>query len=141
MISDHNQEKKNLFSHKLNVRIDDINFGNHLCHSKFTTLLHNTRALYLKQYGLSESNCFGLGIVVLNLNIRYKANCFFDDSIEILISLDKLEKASIILEYTVFNLTSNKIAAKASTRIGFIDVTSGKLKKIPKEFIELINKN
>jgi acyl-CoA thioesterase FadM len=53
-----------IFRLKMNVRIDDINFGNHLCHSKFINILHNARALFLKQHHLTESNCYGCGLII-----------------------------------------------------------------------------
>lgn len=29
-----------LFSHQINVRVDDLNYGNHLCHSKLIHMIH-----------------------------------------------------------------------------------------------------
>lgn len=123
----------------MNVRIDDINFANHLCHSKFTNLIHNTRALFWKKHNLSESDCFGYGLVVLNLNIDFRGQCFFDDLLEIKLGVDKIEKATFSLFYSVFNHTSNKLAAKASTLIGFLDIKKGKLNRTPAEFVKFID--
>lgn len=128
----------NLFTHKIHVRIDDINFGNHLCHSKFINIIHNTRALFLKKNDLSESNCFGYGLIMLNLNIDYKSQCLFDDVLEINLSIDKMEKATFSLTYSVFNQRTNKLAAVATTSMGFFDVEHGKLKRAPIEFLNLV---
>ena len=128
----------NLFTHKIHVRIDDINFGNHLCHSKFINIIHNTRALFLKEHNLSELNCFGYGLVMLNLNIDYLAQCFFDQILEINLHVDSIEKSKFSLAYSVFNQTSNKLAARATTLMGFFDITKGKLKRVPIEFSNLV---
>jgi len=128
-----------LFTHKIHVRIDDINFGNHLCHSKFINHIHNARALFLKKYKLSESDCFGSGLVMLNLNIDYLNECFFDDMLEVRLNIDKIEKSKFSLIYSVFNHTSNKLAANATTLMGFIDVEKGKLKRVPTEFLNFMN--
>ena len=127
----------NLFSQKINVRIDDINFGNHLCHTKFINLIHNSRALFLKQHNLSESNCFGFGLVMLNLNIDYLSQCYFDDLLEIRLNIDKIEKVTFLLSYSMLNHNSGKIAAQATTLMGFLDLQKGKLKRVPTEFKDL----
>ncbi len=124
----------NLFTHNMNVRIDDINFGNHLCHSKFTNIIHNVRALFLKSFGLSESSCFGCGLIMLNLNVNYLSQCFFDDRLKIDLSIESVEKATVLFSYSVFNQTTNKVAAEAKTLMGFLDIERGKLKKVPLEF-------
>ena len=129
-----------IFSNDINVRIDDINYGNHLGHIEFISLIHNTRALFLKKYGLSELDCFGCSLVMLELDIKYSSQCFFDDKLEISLSISEMEKASALFSYIVYNHTSNKIAAKATTLMGFMDAQKEKLRKIPVEFIELINK-
>jgi YbgC/YbaW family acyl-CoA thioester hydrolase len=129
----------NLFTNKIHVRIDDMIYGHHLCHSKFINLIHNTRALFLKKHNLSEANCFGYGLIMLNLNIDYINQCFFDDMLEISLNIDKIEKAKFLLTYSVFNRTSNKLAANATTLMGFMDIEKGKLKRVPVEFLNLIN--
>jgi acyl-CoA thioesterase FadM len=129
----------NLFTHQIYVRIDDINFGNHLCHSKFINIIHNTRALFLKKHELSESNCFGNRLIMFSLDIQYISQCFFNDLLEITIGIDKLEKAKFSLKYMIFNHTSNKLAANASTLMGFLDIEKDKLKRMPIEFSKLID--
>jgi YbgC/YbaW family acyl-CoA thioester hydrolase len=131
--------RDNLFTHITHVRIDDINFGNHLCHSKFINIIHNARALFLKKHNISESNCFGYKLIMLNLNIDYISECFFNDRLEITLGIDKLEKAKFSLKYSVFNHTSNKLAAKATTLMGFLDIEKGTLKRIPLEFSKLVD--
>lgn len=127
-----------IFSNRINVRIDDINFGNHLCHTKFLNIIHNTRALFLKHYNLSELNCFGPSLVMLNLNIDYHNQCFFNDDLEITLAIDKIEKITFSLFYSVFNHTLNKMAAKAVTKMAFIDLKKGKVEKMPAEFLKLM---
>lgn len=131
-------KSKIIYSHIMNVRIDDINFGNHLCHTKFANILHNARALFLKSHRLSESNCFNSGLVMLGLNIDYIGQCFFDDQLEISLGIVAIDKASVTFEYSVYNHTTKKVAANANTKMGFLDLEKGKLKRTPTEFTTLI---
>ncbi len=128
----------NLFSHKMHVRIDDINFGNHLCHSKFINFLHNTRALFLKAHNLSEVNCFGCGLIMLNLNISYLSQCFFNDLLEITLGVNDIARATITFSYSIYNHTTNQKSADATTLMGFLDLEKNKLKSIPADFSNLL---
>ncbi len=131
-------EFKAIFSNKMNVAIDDINYGNHLCHSKFISILHNTRALFLKKHNLSELNCFGCGLVMLNLNIDYKNSCYFDDELEIGLRVERIDKVSVVFSYLMFNRTRGKLAATAETVMGVVDLEKGKLVRVPEEFLALV---
>jgi len=133
-----NKENNILFSHAFNVRIDDINYGNHLCHTKFLALAHNTRALFLKENNLSESNCYGTGLIMLGLNIEYRNQCSFNDLVEIHMYLKKIDKIKIEFLYKIVNITLNKLAATMNTVMGCFDYNSKKLTKIPKEFEALL---
>lgn len=133
-----NPPKKILFSLNTTVRIDDINFGNHLCHSKFAPLFHQARAVYLKNNKLSEIDCFGMSMVMLSLHIDYHSQCLFNDLLEVTMHVDILEKASMTFFYSIYNHTSKKQAATGTTKMGFVDRLTGKLKRIPLEFTTLI---
>ena len=127
-------QTQNIYTHNINVRIDDINFGNHLCHSKFTNIIHNVRALFLKKHNLSESNCYGFGLIMLNLNINYLSQCFFDDQLEVSLRIENVDKITVLFSYSVFNQTTNKLAAEAKTSMGFFDIEKKKLRRVPLEF-------
>ena len=88
---------------------------------------------------MTEADCFGLGLIVLNLNVIYLSQCFFDDVLTTTLSLNNLEKASFSFSYEIFNHTSKKVAAKAITTHAFMDLKLKKLKRIPHEFINLVS--
>ena len=133
-------EKENiLFSNRINVRIDDINYGNHLCHTKMIAFIHHTRTLFLQRNKLSEIDCFGAGLIMLNLNVEYRSECFFDDTLDIYMHFEKLDKVKIEFSYSVINITTNKLAAKANTLMAFFDIHNQKLIRVPNEFKKLID--
>ncbi len=45
-----------LFSATLEVRISDINYGNHLGHDSLVSLLHEARVRFLRHLGYTELN-------------------------------------------------------------------------------------
>jgi acyl-CoA thioesterase FadM len=124
---------KMLFSNQSPVRIDDL-AGYHLSHSRLINIVHNTRAVFLKQHQLSEFNCFGVSLVMLKLNVEYIHECFFDDILEIKMYLSTISKAKLDLSYTIHNLTRNEVAAHAQTLMGFFDQKKNKLTRAPEKF-------
>lgn len=130
-----------IFSYTSHVRVDDLNYGNHLCHTRYVNFVHNARALFLKKHDLSELNCFNLALLIVELKIKYLSQCFFDDELEVSIYPGETEspKARCELKYIIMNHTSHKIAAKASTQMAFYDMTKKQVTKIPEKFIELIS--
>lgn len=130
---------KLLFSTTIPVRIDDINFSNHLGHDKLVTLLHNARVLFLKKYELSEMNCFDTGLIMLNLKVDYLYQSFYGDVLQFDLYLENLEKAKIEFGYKVTNNKVNKTIATATTVMGFFDYHKQKLIRPPAKFIEMIN--
>jgi acyl-CoA thioester hydrolase len=126
-----------LFSTQVPVRINDINYGNHLCHTKLISIIHNARALFLKHHNLSELDCYGVGLVMLKLNVEYISQAFFADLLEIKIYLRKLEGARLELDYIVENRTTEKLTATVNTLMGFYDKQKNKLAKVPAELEKL----
>lgn len=133
-------EDKLLITTTTNVRVDDLNYGNHLGHTQLVALLHNARALFLNEHKLSELDCFGVGLVLLNLETNYTSQCFFNDEIKISVYLNHFEGAKIEFAYIVTNIATGKAVASATTLMGFIDRENKKLTKPPKELLELFSK-
>jgi acyl-CoA thioester hydrolase len=131
-------DQKILFSDKMRVRVSDINYGNHVCHTKFISMLHNVRVLFFKKYGYSEGDFFGNSLVMLNVTIDYLAQCFFDEELIISITSVGFQKAALCFEYEIFNSTRKAKAVKATSIMGLYDKASNSLKRPPKECVEFL---
>lgn len=127
-----------LYTATENVRISDLNYGNHLGHTQLADLLHNIRALYLKNYGLTELNCYGAGMILLNITLECYSQCYFNDKLELNLYLNSVKGAKIEFSYVVKNLSNNKIVAHAITTMGFLDKEKMTPIKPPKELTNLM---
>ena len=130
---------KFLYKHRINVRIDDINFGKHLDTSKFSSLMHDARANFLKSHNLSEENCFGVGLIVLNLQIQYRSQCYFADNLELNVYLDNIKHKQITFLKEIYNKTTGKLAATGTILMGFFDLDKQKLTAAPQQFLDLLD--
>lgn len=124
-----------IFSTLLEVRIYDVNYGNHLGHDSLISLLHEARIKFLKKYGHSELNINGLGILITNLAVNYVGEAFYADKLTINIGLGEIGRTSIDLIYQAIDNDRNKEIAKAITTVTFYDYQKQKIAKIPQEFL------
>lgn len=130
---------KPAFVTSLQVRIYDINYGNHLGNDALVSLLHESRVRFLKHHGFSELNIDGMGILITNLFVNYKAESFYDDNIDIYIGIGETSRTSIDLHYELRLQQTQKEIAQAVTTIAFYDYSKLKVASIPKVFQEALS--
>ena len=130
-----------IFNTALEVRIYDINYGNHLGHDSLISLLHEARIRFLRHFGYTESNIKGFGVLVTNLVVNYLQQAFYADKIIITIGIDNISRTSFELLYQVTHHETKKEIARALTTITLYDYENAKIAKIPEEFLELIKKS
>jgi acyl-CoA thioester hydrolase len=124
----------------LPVRINDINYGNHVGNSAFVALIHEARMQWLQQHQLSELNCGGVGMIMSSLAVEFKNEAFYTDILAINVYIGIITKVSFEL---VYQLTTNRnnakvIVANATTTMACYNYTIKKIAAIPPELIRII---
>jgi len=122
----------------LQVRITDLNYGNHLANDKVLSLIHEARVQFLQHYGWSEMDLGGVGIIMADVAIEYKNQAFYNDQLEIAIVAGDFSRASFDLFYKVE--CEGKLIAKVKTGIVTFDYQQNKVVEIP-ENVKNILKN
>src|SRR6185437_3699993 len=91
---------KVMFHTTLEVRISDINYGNHLGHDLLVSLLHEARVRFLKKLGYdNELNIDGMGMLMTNLVVNYLNEAFYADKLTINIGIGEITRTSVQLIY------------------------------------------
>lgn len=126
---------KTIFNTIIDVRIYDINYGNHLGHDSLISFFHEARVRLFKKAGFTELNIQGLSILVKSLAVDYINEAFHADKLMIHIGIGAISKTSIELLYQATNCDTNKAIAKAVTQIVFYDLNKSKVAKIPQDFL------
>lgn len=124
------------FIEQVAVRVDDVNFGGHLDHARLITLMHQARVQMFKKLGISELNCGGYLMVMRNLEIKYSAQSYLDDLLEMHIKIST-NRACVVLDYEISNLTQNKKAARAKAQMALIHAETAQPVS-PQLFLEAI---
>jgi acyl-CoA thioester hydrolase len=123
-----------IFTCKIDIRIYDINYGNHLGHDRLISILHDARTQLLTKMGFTELNIDGVGIIVSDLAVQYLNEAKLGDQLFISISIDEIKRKSFELYYRVLNKKNLEIA-KAKTGIVCFDYENNRSISIPKIFI------
>jgi 4-hydroxybenzoyl-CoA thioesterase len=124
------------FSTELDVRITDINYGNHLGNDALLGLLHEARVRFLAALGFSEFDCGGCGIIMCDAAIVYLAQARYGQTLVCDVAVQEPTRISCEIVYRMRDKVNNAEVARAKTGIVFFDYAQGKIARMPAAFRE-----
>ncbi len=106
-------------------------------HSNYVKWMEEARIGYMEQIGFSYKKVEEMGVIspVVEISVTYKKQVFFDDDIQIRVSIRKYNGISLEFNYEFFNTTRNEICTVAYSRHCFLK--DGKLISVKKELSDL----
>jgi acyl-CoA thioester hydrolase len=130
-----------IFNATIPVRITDINYGNHLGNDALVSIVHEARMQWLASNNFTELSIGGAALIMADLAVEYKAECFYGDNLNISISIGEITKISFEIFYEVTTSRNDKsiLIANAKTGIVCFDYEARKVIAIPSIFLALIN--
>lgn len=123
-----------LFSTEMVVRISDINYGGHLGNDAVLSLIHEARVRFLRQYGYTEMDVEGYGIIMTDSAIVYKAEGFYGERVQIDVTVGDFNKYGCDIYYLLSNKETAVEIAHAKTGIVFFDYDVRKVVTVPEPF-------
>ena len=130
-----------LFTTKIDVRITDINYGNHVGNDAFVGILHEARVKWLKHFGYTELHIEkNIGLIMSTLCINFKSESFYGDCITINLFVGDISKAGFELYYqlkTVRDEIEVELAV-AKTEMVCYNYTAKKVETIPTSFTKIL---
>jgi len=122
-----------VFTSMIKVRISDINYGGHVGNDSILSIIHEARLAFLNQWGFTEMNAGGCGLIMADSAIQYKAESFYGDVIEVAISIDDIKTVSFDMYYKLQAKRENetKIIAMAKTGMITFDYHTRSIVTIP----------
>ena len=117
------------------VRIADINYGNHVGNDAFVSIIHEARMQWLKQYGYTELNMEGIGLIMSDLAIEFKNESFYGDLIEVKLSAGEISRVAFELYYRLFAKRNDGHILLANAKTGMVcyDYDAKKVAAIPEK--------
>lgn len=113
------------------VRITDINYGNHMGNDSFIAIVHEARMQWLTQYGYTELNIEGTGLIMSDLGVEFKNESFYGDVLEVKISVGAQSSVSFELFYQLSAKRNNETVLLANAKTGMVCYDYAAKKVIP----------
>ena len=126
------------FKTVLDVRVSEINYGNHVGNDRMVSLLHEARLRFLRSLGFSEFNIGGLGLMVTDLMVEFKSESFVGENLQFEVGVNDFNKYGCDFIYRVTCADEGRLVTLAKTGIVFFDYDERKIAKIPKKFTDLL---
>jgi acyl-CoA thioester hydrolase len=127
------------FKTVLDVRVTEINYGNHVGNDRMVSLLHEARLRFLRSFGFGEFNISGLGIMVTDLMVEFKSESFVGENLQFEVGVNDFNKYGCDFIYRVTCADEGRLVTVAKTGIVFFDYDERKIAKIPKKFTDLVS--
>ncbi len=127
--------EKVMASFRVPVRISDINYGNHVGNDAFVSIIHEARIQWLQQYGYTELQIEGLGLIMSDLCIEFKNESFYGDVVEIKLGAGEISRVGFELFYQLFAKRNEEIIILANAKTGMVcyDYAAKKVAVIPEQ--------
>jgi acyl-CoA thioester hydrolase len=123
------------YSTLLNVRIQDINYANHVGHDAFISLLHEARIRFFNHLGYSEADIEGCAIVISDLAVSYKAQARHGDRLKCEIAAGEFNKYGCDIFYRMTHARDHTLILEAKTGIVFFNYIENKVTRMPQAFV------
>lgn len=122
------------FTTEIPVRVTDINYGGHLGNDSLLSIIHEARVQFFASLGYTERNVEGVGIIMTDAVLLYKAQVFYGDVLEIAIGVADLSNVGAEIVYRVTSKETMKEVARVRTGIAFFDYERKKIVEVPERF-------
>ncbi|OGN64526.1 MAG: hypothetical protein A3E80_04990 [Chlamydiae bacterium RIFCSPHIGHO2_12_FULL_49_9] len=126
------------FETTLEIRVSDLNYGNHLANDSVLTLAHEARLRYLAALGYTEFDIEGVGLLQVDAAILYRAQGKWGQKIKIEVAMREAGKVGCDFFFLFTDLETEGEIAQVKTGMVFFDYGKQKIcrspnmKKLPK---------
>jgi acyl-CoA thioester hydrolase len=118
--------KKWAFKTEIDVRVGDLNYGNHLANQQFLAFAQEARVKFFASYGYTELDFGGVALIQADAAIEFKGEGHLGDVIQITVALEQAGSSSFNIFYQFVNLTKDKLMANIRTALVCFDYDRGK---------------
>lgn len=123
------------FSTELGVRVGDLNYGNHLGNDSVLTLIHEARRRFLLSLGIEEIGADGIGFVIADAAVVYRAQAFYGDKLRIEVAAGDFGSRGCDFYYRVSQVADNRTVAEAKTGAVCFDFRAQKAVAFPPDML------
>jgi acyl-CoA thioester hydrolase len=119
------------FATEIPIRISDINYGNHLGNEAVLSLAQEARARWLGSHGFGELDVAGVGMVVANATVIYRAEGTWGMVLRVEVAWADVRSRGLDLLYRLTDVATGREIARARTGLIFYDYAARKVVHVP----------
>ncbi len=123
------------FSTSIPVRITDLNYGGHVGNDAILSIIHEARLQFLQSLNYSEMNVEGVGLIMADVAIEFKAEAFYGDILEVSVGANDFSRVGFDLVYQLEKKLADKkpIVAIAKTGMVCFDYSLKRVAALPEK--------
>ena len=115
---------------ELEVRVGDLNYGNHLGNDAVLGLIHEARRRYIRSLGSDEIGADRVGFVVADAAVIYRAQAFYAVRLRIEVAAGEFASRSCAFFFRV-SAADGRVVAEARTGMVSFDFEAQKAVSMP----------
>ena len=123
------------FSTLIPIRITDLNYGNHVGNDAILSILHEARVQYLRSFDLAELKFAGVGLIMSDVGIEFKAEAFYGDVLKAYVTANAFNKIGFDLYYKLVRGEREEVVALAKTGMLCFDYDKRKIVAVPEQAV------
>jgi len=127
-----------IFSCSLQVRVSDLNYGNHVGNDRILGYMHEARVLWLASDGLSEIDVGGCGTIMTSAAVDYKSQAFLQQQLTIELGVGCVAGSRFTLLYRIYRTDSGRQVAAGATDMCCFDYQRQRPVRIPGKLSTLL---
>jgi acyl-CoA thioesterase FadM len=116
-----------LFTMDLPLRVSDMNYANHLGNERVLSLAQEVRVAWLAAFGLTELDVGGVGIILADAMVEYRAEGRQGMVLEAALGVGEVRSRSVELLYRFVDRASAQELARVKTGVLCFDYQSRKV--------------
>lgn len=122
------------FSTQITLYQSHINYGGHLDNALLLTVVSEARSRFLKSLGYTEMDIEGVGIIIADAAVQYKAEAFHGEVMEVSMAATDFNKHGFDLTWVMHEQSSQREVARGKTGIVFFDYAARQIALTPEKF-------
>ena len=116
-----------LFSTDLPLRVDDLNYGNHLGNDRVLSLAQEVRVRWLASHGLGELDVGGAGLILADAALVYRAEGKYGMTLRGELAVGEVRTRSVELLHRFTDVASGQEIARVKTGVLCFDYAARKV--------------
>lgn len=125
------------FRTELTLRVSEMNYGGHLGNDSLLGLIHEARLRWLATFGQSETSFYGLGLIMIDLQVMYKRQGFRGEKVSIEVAAE-MDEPRFSIAYRVCQAESGDEIARVQTGMACFDYKAQKVQPTPDAFADYL---